>query len=52
VAVIPSNQGQRAFKTTVDRIAGTLMEGNIEKANNMDQLLGEEGQGRVRSKLC
>jgi hypothetical protein len=43
VAFIPSNQGQRAFKSRVDRIAGTVMEVNIEKVNNMDQLLGEEG---------
>ena len=37
------------FKRAVDRRA--LMDDYREKADNMDQLLGEEGQGRVRRKL-
>jgi hypothetical protein len=42
---------QRVFKRAVDRRAGNLMDEYREKADNMDQLLGEEGQGRVRRKL-
>ena len=42
---------QRIFKRAVDRRAGALMDEYREKADKMDQLLGEEGQGRVRRKL-
>ena len=42
---------QREFKRSVDRRVGTLMEDYRGKADGMDQLLGEEGGGRVRRKL-
>ena len=42
---------QRVFKRAVDRRAEKLMDEYREKADNMDRLLGEEGQGRVRRKL-
>ena len=42
---------QREFKRAVDRRAGTLMEEYRGKADTMDQLLGEEGGGRVRRRL-
>ena len=42
---------QRVFKRTVDKRAGNLIEEYRGKADNMDLLLGEEGQGRVRRKL-
>ena len=39
---------QRQFRKAVDRRADKLMVENRKKAENMDMLLGEEGQGRVR----
>jgi hypothetical protein len=42
---------QREFKRAVDRRAGSLMEEYRGEADGMDQLLSEEGGGRVRRKL-
>ena len=42
---------QRVFQRAVDRRAGTLMSEYRGKADTMDQLLGEEGGGRVRRRL-
>ena len=42
---------QREFKRAVEIRAGKLMQEYREKADGMDQLLGEEGGGRVRRKL-
>ena len=42
---------QREFKRAVEIRAGKLMDEYRGKADGMDQLLGEEGGGRVRRKL-
>ena len=42
---------QRQFRKAVNRRADKLMDEYRNKANDMDNLLGEEGQGRVRRKL-
>ena len=42
---------QREFKRAVEIRAGKLMEEYRGKADGMDQLLGEEGGGRIRRKL-
>ena len=42
---------QREFVKAVNRRAGELMGEYRDKAANMDRLLGEEGQGRVRRRL-
>ena len=47
----PGCQDALEYTTLVDRRAGTLMEEYRQKADNMDRLLGEEGDGRMRRKL-
>ena len=42
---------QRQFQKAVDKRAGKLMGEYQEKAEKMDRLLGEVGQGRVRRRL-
>ena len=42
---------QRQFRKGVNRRADLLMEEYRKKADEMDRLLGEEGQGRVRRRL-
>ena len=42
---------QRQFRKAVNKRADLLMDDYRKKADNMDRLLGEEGQGRVRRRL-
>ena len=42
---------QRQFRKAVDRRADKLMEEYRKKAEYLDRLIGEQGQGRVRRRL-